>query len=461
MQVDTFENIFAEYKIAYALFNSDLALECCSQSFSKVMPGVPHKKQSSLWDMVPELVGSEQIVQDVLQGITQKYSIEKLNKYTEKQKLYYYDLTLFSTKEESSHQPQLMLVVADRTSEISLEQRIQQQKFEIVLLQSTLARSVKPLSAEIIGDSKQIQSIREFVTKISQYHSSIVLLEGESGTGKNLVAQLIHHNSTPANAPYVEINCASIPSNLIESEVFGYEKGAFTNAISAKHGLLEEADGGTFFLDEISELPLVLQSKFLSFLETKKFRRLGSTQERSVNTRIIAATNQNLQSLVEKKEFRLDLFFRVNVLQLRLPALREMGDDIFLIADYFCNIYSFEFKKRINGFSAAAKAKLLDYSWPGNVRELRNVIERAVIFASDEVINADDILLLIEQKSKSGIIEDLDRSENLTLFEMEKQLIYKALKKAQGNQTRAAQLLGLSLDTLRYRIKKYEIAFDD
>ncbi len=414
---------------------------------------------ASLYELVPELVGSEEQVMAVLQGTLPRYAIEKLNRTSESQIIGYYNLVLFSNKCKSPPERKLVALLVDTTEQTSLEQKVQQQRFEIMLLQSSLSRSMKSISPEIIGKSTQIQRIREFITKISKYQGSIVLLEGETGTGKNLVAQLIHQNSTPPNAPFVEINCASIPSNLIESEIFGYEKGAFTNATASKPGLLEEADGGTFFLDEISELPLPLQSKFLSFLETKRFRRLGSTHERTVNTRIIAATNQNLQTLVEQKEFRLDLFFRLNVLQLRLPPLRELGEDILLIAEYFAKIYAYEFKKFINGFSEAAANKLLRYAWPGNVRELRNVIERAVIFATGEYIGPENIVLM-GGKEEPEPIEELERSENLSLFEMEKQLIAQALRKTNGNQTRAAKMLGLSLDTLRYRIKKYNIEIE-
>nr|HPI72894.1 sigma-54 dependent transcriptional regulator [bacterium] len=277
-------------------------------------------------------------------------------------------------------------------------------------------------------------------------------------TGKNLVARMIHNQSALAKSPFIEVNCASIPATLIESEIFGYERGAFTNATSSKHGLLEEADGGTFFLDEISELPVALQSKFLSFLENKTFRRLGSTLERTVSVRIIAATNHNLLQAVERGEFRQDLFFRLNVVSLRLPSLRELGTDIISIADHFIHIYAFDFKKKTLRLSEAAQQKLLSYHWPGNVRELRNVIERAVIFADGEEIEPDHIVLVEEPK-----IEALSPERPLlpdaatSLYEMEKEIIQRALKQAKGNQTRAARALGLTLDTLRYRIKKYRI----
>jgi transcriptional regulator with PAS, ATPase and Fis domain len=259
-------------------------------------------------------------------------------------------------------------------------------------------------------------------------------------------------------SPFVEINCTSIPPTLLESEIFGYEKGAFTNAIASKKGLLEEADGGTLFLDEIGELPLSVQVKFLSFLETKRFRRLGSTQERSVDIRVIAASNKDLKQAVENHEFREDLFYRIHVVTLKLPALRELGHDIIIIADHFITIFAYDFKKKARGLTEKAKAKLLSHPWRGNVRELRNVIERAVIFTEGNRIDQEDIILG-EEKQTRQTTDQIHIPENgLSLFDVEKNLLLEALSRASGNQSRAARLLGLSLDTFRYRMKKYKIS---
>jgi len=313
------------------------------------------------------------------------------------------------------------------------------------------------MSADILGDSEKIREVKQFVGKIASIKNTTVMLQGESGTGKNLVARAIHRLSMEPRSPFIEVNCASIPATLLESEVFGHEKGAFTNAIMSKKGLLEEADGGTFFLDEIGELPFSSQSKFLSFLDNRTFRRLGSTQEKKVDIRVIAATNKDLKQAVANSEFRQDLFFRISVINLTLPPLRELGNDIITIADHFIHVFAYDFKKKVTGLTDAAKTRLLDYAWPGNVRELRNAIERAVIFAEKTKIDAHEIVLM-EEKQKDKIPQELTIPENgISLFDVERKLFLEALSKTNGNQSRAARLLGLSLDTFRYRMKKYEI----
>lgn len=458
--LEVIEHILAEKKIVFALFNENQKLVQLSRHFKKVMPIEMDSLTTHLLDLFPEFVGNESEIAALYKGERKKYVLEKIGRPNQDGEISYYTFSLTSPKQISTREKNILLVIQETSKETSLEQKIQQQRYEILLLQSSLTRAAHSSGVTIIGESIQIQHIRDFVTKIAKYHNSIVLLEGETGTGKNLVARMIHNNSTQTNAPFVEVNCASIPANLIESEIFGYEKGAFTNAVSPKKGLLEEADGGTLFLDEIAELPLALQAKFLSFLETKKFRRLGSTLERTVTTRIIAATNHDLQHAVERKEFRLDLFYRLNVLRLRLPPLRELSGDILRLADHFMSIYAYDFKKKIKSIAPEAQRKLLAYRWPGNIRELRNVIERAVIFANEEVIEAHDILLIDhDQQLPEEVIEPVVPPDDLSLHDMEKRLIIQALSRTRGNQTRAARLLGLSLDTLRYRIKKYEIQY--
>ncbi len=334
---------------------------------------------------------------------------------------------------------------------------IQQQMHDIKYLESTLTSGCRAFGREMIGESPRIEIVRQFIQKISEITPTTILLEGETGTGKNLVARLIHRHSVLATAPFIEVNCASIPATLIESEIFGYEKGAFTNATSAKPGLLEEADGGTFFLDEIAGLPIGLQHKLLSFQESKSFRRLGSTQERTAHVRLIAATKRDLQQAVARGEFRQDLYNRLNELSLKLPPLRELGSDILTIANHFIQLYAFDFKKKTTGLSAAARGKLLNHHWPGNVRELRNVIERAVIFSDGEAIDSDQLLLTGERKTvTTASAPQLDRA-NLNVIQMEREMIQLALQQSKGNRTKAARILGLSLDTLRYRLKKHNI----
>lgn len=454
--------ILDEKSIAYAIFDNDCHLVKSSMNFSKVIHTKVSNKQSPLWDIFPELVGSEEVVKSLLQKKSRRYNLEKINTYSDKGKLHYYTLTLLRLKEKSPNAPKLLCIVTDTTNETSMEQMIRQQNFEIELLQSNLNSYGNYLSGEILGDSPQIEEVKKFIAKMANFRQVTVLLQGKSGTGKNMVARAIHQASMSPKSPFVEINCASIPSTLLESEIFGYEKGAFTDAKQSKKGLLEEASGGTLFLDEIGELPPSLQGKFLTFLETKNFRRLGSTESRSVDVRIMAATNKDLRKAVEMNEFRQDLYYRINVVSLKLPDLGELGEDVLVIADNFVRIFSFDFKKRVKGLTAEAKDKLLSYSWPGNVRELRNVMERAVIFADGDLIDSRDIVIAESHSMKNITTHASDNmirvpDEGLDIAEVEKNLLTGALEKAKGNQSRAARLLGLTLDTFRYRMKKYNI----
>lgn len=453
--MDTFfEKILSEKNIAYAIFDDDFILAEHSENFSATVHSHAIIGKNTIWEIFPELFGSERQVISVLKGQTQKYEIEKINKYSETDELHYYTLTLLPLIEDLN---KILCIISDTSSETSLEQRVVQQKHEIELLRASLSSYGNNFISGILGDSPQLNEVRKIIEKISNLKNITILLEGESGTGKNLVARAIHQQSMAPETPFIEINCASIPPTLLESEIFGHEKGAFTNAISSKKGLLEEADGGTLFLDEIGELPLALQSKFLSFLETKTFRRVGSTQERKVKLRIIAATNKDLRQAIENKEFRQDLYFRINVVFLKLPTLRDLGEDIITIANNFIITFSYDFRKKVHGLTDAAKSKLLRYSWPGNVRELRNAMERAVIFAEGEMLNADEIILTGDELRASSTI---NLPENgISMAHIEKQLLTDALQKTGGNQSRAAKLLDLTLDTFRYRMKKYNLKF--
>ncbi len=282
-----------------------------------------------------------------------------------------------------------------------------------------------------------------------------VLLRGESGTGKTLIARLIHYNSPRADGPFVAVPCTAIPESLIESELFGYEKGAFTGAHSRKIGLMEKAHGGTLFLDEIGDLPLPIQAKLLHAIQEKEFYRLGGTEPIKVDVRIIAATNRNLEDLVEKGLFREDLYYRLSVFPIFIPPLRERPTDIIPLAEHFLEKYSALYGKNIKRLSSPAIDLLMQYHWPGNVRELENAIERAVLICDEEVIRSYHLPPSL-QTAKSS-----DTRARLTLAEavekVERELIVEALKETRGNQSRAADLLGTTLRILNYKIKKYGI----
>ncbi len=453
--VDFIDQILHEKKIAYAVFDKNLRLTRFSQSLKQINPAFLIEKTNELWDIFPELVGSEEVIEEILGSRKKKYLLEKLSIFTEIGDKRHYNLTLLPLK---GHPTGLLCVVADTTIETSLEQEIRQQKYEIELLQASLAGYGSYQGFQILGTSEKIQQVRDTINKILNIRQAILLLSGESGTGKNLIARIIHQRSIQSKAPFVEINCAAIPETLLESEIFGHEKGAFTNAFLSKKGLLEEADGGTLFLDEIGELPPPIQAKFLSFLETKTFRRLGSTKEKEVDIRIIAATNRDLKEAVAKKEFREDLFYRLNVINIKLPPLRELGQDVVILTNHFIHLYANDFRKKVKGLTESAKTKLLKYSWPGNVRELRNVIERAVIFAGGEKLTENEIIL-VEEKTATPPVDTIQISEKgFSLYQVESQLLKDALTQTNGNQSKAARLLGLTLDTFRYRLKKYHIS---
>jgi DNA-binding NtrC family response regulator len=312
----------------------------------------------------------------------------------------------------------------------------------------------------ILGQDPSMRRLLETINQIARTGVSTVLIRGETGTGKDLVARVIHQNSDRAARPFVNITCTALSETLLESELFGHERGAFTDAKVQKKGLLELADGGTVFLDEIGDMPAALQAKLLRFLEERRFRRVGGTREISVDVRIIAATNRELEQLIDEGKFRRDLLFRLNVVTIDLPPLRARGNDVRMLAQHFIEKFSREFKKPVGRISAAAVDRLSTYPWPGNVRELRNVIERAVLLCRGEQIEPDDLVL---GRSESRPWEwDI---EHLTLpaqgFDFEKlhrlecNLLRQALSRTQSNQCQAARLLNLSRDRLRYRLQKH------
>jgi len=315
----------------------------------------------------------------------------------------------------------------------------------------------------IISKNKQMQKIFEVITKVAQYKSTI-LITGESGTGKELVARALHYNSDRAQNPFVAVNCGAIPENLLESELFGHAKGAFTDAIRTKKGLFEEADGGTLFLDEIGELPPQLQVKLLRVLQEGEIRRIGESKPIQVDVRIVAATVKDLVKEVNEGRFRDDLFYRLNVLPIHIPPLRERNEDIPLLTAHFIKKYSEAMGKNVVGIDSRALEALMNYKWYGNVRELENTIERAIVLADRESIEIENLPLEIQNFQEEVPLEPLAEEEysikKSSRF-LEMNLIKKALKKTKGNHTHAAKLLEISHRALLYKIKEYGIIEDD
>lgn len=322
----------------------------------------------------------------------------------------------------------------------------------------TTERALYPIDG-ILGDSPGVAKVRETIETLRDVPNTIVLITGETGTGKNLVAKTIHHNSTYNAGRFMEINCAALPDNLLEAELFGYEKGAFTDARASKPGLLELADGGTVFLDEIDSMSMVLQAKLLSFLESRTFRRLGGVEDLRVTTRIICATNADLDERLKNKEFRKDLYYRINVVNLHLPPLRHMNGDILTIAEAIVDEFNSELKRSTEGFSAGAAEKLLEHSWPGNVRELRNVIERAMIFADGAEVKSADLMIVASES-----MEELPMANGAFRFpaggsleDLERAYILHTLQEYDASYADIAELLGISKKTLWEKRRRYEL----
>ncbi len=312
----------------------------------------------------------------------------------------------------------------------------------------------------IIGQSSKMLALYDLLEKVAPTKTNI-LITGESGTGKELVAKAIHYNSPRKEKPFVTLNCGAIPETLIESELFGHVKGAFTDAIATKKGLFEVADEGTIFLDEISELPLLMQVKLLRVLQDKEFKRVGGTEDIRVDVRIISATNKDLELAVKEKRFREDLFYRLNVIQIKLPPLRERKEDIPLLASHFLKKYSEELNKKISTITPEALQILLNYEYPGNVRELQNIIERAVALESHTELTTHHLHSYLSEPSflKKGPIDIEIPSEGIDLEkvveELERTLLLKALDKTKGIKKKAAELLHINFRSMRYRLEKY------
>jgi two-component system, NtrC family, response regulator AtoC len=329
-------------------------------------------------------------------------------------------------------------------------------------------RSQKFSFDQIVGESPAMREMLALAQKVAASEVSSVLLQGESGTGKDLVVKAIHYQSTRAEEPFVAINCAALPGTLIESELFGYEKGAFTDAKARKEGLFEQAEGGTLFLDEIGELELSLQAKLLRVLEEGCFRRVGGLKDLPLDVRVIAASNRDLKAESEANRFRADLFYRLSVIQIDIPPLRERGDDVALLAEHYVASFRSRLRKSIDGIAPEALAAFRRYRWPGNVRELRNVIERAMILEDESTITTKYLPRGLTGESHAEVEAPIATPKALDLFrlpasgvsleEVEMSLVRQAFERSGGNQTKAAELLTISRDQLRYRLKKIEDA---
>ena len=308
----------------------------------------------------------------------------------------------------------------------------------------------------VVGDSDVMVGVRSLLQKIAASPASTVLLTGESGTGKDLAAKVLHYASDRAGKPFMNITCSALPEALLESELFGHERGAFTGADRQKRGLLESADGGTVFLDEIGEMVPGLQAKMLRFLEEKSFKRVGGSADIVVDVRVVAATNRKLETEVKEGRFREDLYYRLNVLPIELPPLRARTGDLPLLVNYYVDAYNREFRKRVRGVEPNAMEALKTYGWPGNVRELRNVVERAMLLADGPTLTLGDFP--VASASHARLTEQVELpAAGIDLEQLERSLVVQALARSDWNQTKAAGMLGLNRDQIRYRVEKFKL----
>ena len=338
--------------------------------------------------------------------------------------------------------------------------RATERGFREALLRSEINRLRREVDKEysfsqILGKSKAMREVFDLIRRVANSPTNI-LITGESGTGKELVAKALHYNSERKDAPFVPVNCAAIPEHLLESELFGHVRGAFTDARADKRGLFEEAEKGSILLDEISELPHMLQAKLLRAIQEKEIRRVGSTKSTAVDVRVIAATNLNLAEEVKAKRFREDLYYRLNVIEVKLPSLRERREDIPLLVDSFLKKFGQARGKDVKGMSEAALAILMDYAWPGNVRELENVIERAVTLSRADRILPEDLPNTIQGARGDRRVVDEGAEKMVPLHEVEKEYIKKILEKMGGNKYQAAQVLGIDRKTLYRKLAEIE-----
>ncbi|MBI1735722.1 MAG: sigma-54-dependent Fis family transcriptional regulator [Candidatus Rokubacteria bacterium] len=336
----------------------------------------------------------------------------------------------------------------------ALEARQLRQK--VTLLREKLAPSYFD---HVIGESRVMRDVVALARKVSASGAITVLIQGESGTGKDILAKAVHYESARANESFMDVTCTAMPESLLESELFGHERGAFTDAKVQKKGLVELADGGTVFLDEIGDMTPALQAKLLRVLEERRFRRVGGTRDISVDIRVVAASNRDLRAAVEQGAFRKDLYYRLQVVTITLPPLRERREDIPLLARHFLRHFSREFRKPLPDLLPEAERLLVDYDWPGNVRELRNVVERAMILIEGDGLGLGDLPPEIGSRASAAhaAARFVLPPGGLVLEDVERDFVRQALAQTHGNQTRAARLLGLTRDELRYRVKKFDV----
>jgi two-component system, NtrC family, response regulator AtoC len=333
---------------------------------------------------------------------------------------------------------------------------------------------------DVVGVSPKMTELMNFVQKVAASEATTILIQGESGTGKDLVAKTIHYESTRQNGPFVAINCSAIPETLMEAELFGHEKGAFTDAKQMKKGLFETANGGTLFLDEIGELSPLLQAKLLRVLEDQVIRRVGGVRDMQVDVRVVAASNRDLEKAVRESHFRQDLYYRLAIIAIFIPPLRERTEDILPLVDFFINLYNRKFKKSVRGINPETRGLLLAHNWPGNVRELKNSIERAMILEEESILRPNYLPFAVGAAARSGLTAFEHTSaapdtsgktlangrilprlyipeEGTSLEEVERAMVELAMRQANNNQTHAARLLDISRDALRYKLKKFEL----
>jgi len=339
---------------------------------------------------------------------------------------------------------EIALVVAKALETTALRREVRQLR---------ASRSEPYALSRIVGEGTAMQRLRALLQRIATSPASTVLLTGESGTGKDLAAKIIHYNSDRASRLFMNITCSALPETLLESELFGHERGAFTDARQQKTGLLESAEGGTVFLDEIGEMSPALQAKLLRFLEEKSFKRIGGAADIRVDVRVVAATNRDLEDAVAHGNFRADLYYRLNVMQVQLPPLREHASDVPLLVAFYVDLFNREFRKQVRGASPASLALLSGYRWPGNIRELRNAVERAMLLADGEWLEPAHFPMAVSRRSTSGAYDLPD--EGINLEQVERELVMQALTRTGWNHTKAAALLGLNRDQIRYRIEKF------
>lgn len=413
------------------------------------------RPKGDLLDLFPELVGIEDQLTRIIAKQDAAYRLDHVNRSDAQGQTLYWNLLVLAGRRAARG----MLIIEDVTEKATAKQVVNQQRYDLYLYRRSIEYRHSQIGAWMKGQSAGIQNIIDTIQKVSRIPSATVLLMGETGTGKNLAARIIHESAMTREKPFVEINCAALPEQLIEAELFGYEKGSFTHAVTAKPGLLEAAHGGTLFLDEIGELPMNMQAKILSVMESKTFRRIGSTRTQRVDVRIIAATNRDLRIEVAAKRFREDLFYRLNVVAITLPPLRELEEDVVLLAEHFVGLLNVEFKKAVKGFTRDARKALVAHSWPGNVRELNNCIERAMIFIDHDVITPSDLVLTRPmQGDAAGERCWTVPPGGIDLEDVERRLILSALHQSKNNKSKAARLLGLTRHTLRYRMEKHGLS---